>query len=297
MVADTTVVKIVEVGPRDGLQNEKTSFTLEQKKTFIELLVQAGHRHIEVGAFVNPKKVPQMADTKALVQMLKVPKQVQLSALVPNQRGFQDALEVRLKHIALFTAASDSFNKKNVGVSIEECLQSFSVLTQHVKANGMSLRAYVSCAFGCPFEGIVPQMKVVEVSERLVKLGVDEISISDTIGVATPEQVETLMSLLATKIPLAKIALHFHDTHGRALENVVAGFKQGVRVFDASSGGLGGCPFAPGAAGNLATEDLVDRLQDMSCTTGIDLQAQIEASRFVEEILHRRLPSSYLQDH
>ncbi len=288
-------IKIMEVGPRDGLQNESQSLTIEQRKKFIELLVAAGHKNIEVGAFVNPQKIPQMAGTKELAQSLKKISGVNYFTLVPNERGFRDAVDAGLSHIAVFTAASETFNQKNINTSIAGSLERFAVFIPEARKRKMFVRGYVSTCFGCPYEGEVNPKAVLKVTESLLKMGIHEISIGDTIGVANPRQVEKLTKSLLKLVGAKKLALHFHDTRGTALANILAGLQTGVRIFDSSSGGLGGCPYAPGAAGNVATEDLLYMLEGMGIETGINLEKHIQASAYIQSVLGKTLPSRYLQ--
>lgn len=287
-------VRIVEVGPRDGLQNENVNLTLDQKRQFIDLLIKAGHTDIEAGAFVNPQKVPQMANS---IELLKSFHQhaIRFWALVPNGRGFEDAKNSGVKSIAIFTAASDTFNKHNINATIEESLERFNEFVPEAKKLKFKIRGYISTSFGCPYEGKIKPEAVLKVTEKLLKLGVTEISIGDTIGVATPLEVKNLVKKLLKLTSVKKLALHFHDTRGVALANVLMGLQEGVRIFDSSSGGLGGCPYAPGASGNVATEDLLYMFHGMGIDTGVDLTKQVAASRYIESLLGRRLPSKYLQ--
>jgi len=288
-------VRIFEVGPRDGLQNESEVLTVEQKIQFISLLLAAGHKDIEAGAFVRPDKIPQMADTKNLLSRLPSAKNVNFWSLVPNERGYQDALASKVKNIAIFTAASETFNQKNINASIDESFERFKLFVPDAKKRKIKIRGYVSTAFGCPYEGKINPKVVLKVTERLVKLGCDELSIGDTIGVANPTQVHALAKKLLKIAGPKKLALHFHDTRGTALANILAGLEEGVRAFDSSSAGIGGCPYAPGAAGNVATDDLLYMLSEMGIETGINLKLQVKASEFVQRILGRKLPSKYLQ--
>jgi len=288
-------IKIMEVGPRDGLQNEPTSLSLEQKKIFIDLLVKAGHSDLEIGAFVNPQKIPQMAGTLDLARSLTRSPPTNFWALVPNDRGYQDARSAGIKHIAVFTAASETFNQKNINTSIDGSFKRFETFMPAAKKEKIRVRGYVSTCFGCPYEGKVNPKTVLKVTERLLKLGVNEISIGDTIGVANPAQVRALTKQLLKLTGPKKLALHFHDTRGTALANVLTGLETGVQIFDSSAGGLGGCPYAPGAAGNLATEDLLYMLHEMGLKTGVNLGWQVEAAQYVQKCLGRILPSRYLQ--
>ncbi len=291
-------VEIVEVGPRDGLQNEQQVFTVKQRQGLVLGLARAGLRRIEVGAFVSPRWVPQMADTGELVSELEdsaAAKDCRFSVLVPNPKGMELALKTRLKEVAIFGACSESFSQKNINCSIEESFSRFAEVLRMAKGQNIKVRGYLSTAFGCPYEGLVSEGQVVKLAERMLALGVYEVSIGDTIGVATPLQVTGLVNKLLKKIPPRKLALHFHDTRGTALANVYAGLQLGIGVFDSSLGGLGGCPYAQGASGNLATEDLVYMLSSMGIKTGVDLAALIELSRGFQAEVGHRLPSRVMQ--
>ncbi len=293
-------IKIVEVGPRDGLQNEKEILTVAQRKKYIELLMTAGHKYIEVGAFVRAEKIPQMQGTDLLFKelfALPLSKRagIDFSALVPNAKGFEQAVEAGVKSIVVFTAASESFNMKNINASIQESLDRFKDFIPQAKKLKMRVRGYVSTCFGCPYEGDVPEKRVLQVTEKLLALGVSEVSFGDTIGVANPKQVKSLSKKLITLAGVSKIALHFHDTRGTALANILEGLESGIQIFDASSAGLGGCPYAPGAAGNVATEDVLYMVHGMGYKTGVDLGLNVDASRYMEACLQRSLPSKYLQ--
>ncbi|MFO1519007.1 MAG: hydroxymethylglutaryl-CoA lyase [bacterium] len=288
-------VIITEVGPRDGLQNEKSNLSTVQKVQFVDALTDAGLQQIEVTSFVNPKWVPQMADAWEVYKKVHKKKDVRYIALVPNGKGMEKALTAHVQAIAVFTAATESFTRKNINMSIAESLDAFRPVIDAAKASNIWVRGYVSTCFGCPYEGPVSPQKVIEVAEKLLALGVDELSLGDTIGVATPNQVYELIPLLKRKCPLDKIALHFHDTRGTALSNVLAGLHSGVFKYDSSAGGLGGCPYAPGASGNLATEDLVYMLNGMKIQSGVDLDKLVAASQQMARALNRSLPSRYLQ--
>ncbi len=290
-------VQITEVGPRDGLQNEKGLVPTEQKVAFIEALVAAGVTRLEAGSFVSPKWVPAMADTAEIFQKLKRQAGVKYIALVPNLKGMEGAVASRVSDIAVFTAASETFTKKNINATIEESLANISQVAGEARKHSMWVRGYISTCFGCPYEGRVAPEQVLKVTRRLLEIGIDELSIGDTIGVATPNQVTALADLLKREIPLEKVALHFHDTRGTALANVLAGLNAGVAKFDSSAGGLGGCPYAPGASGNLATEDLLYMLNGMGLSTGLDLEKIVRASQGIAAALGRPLSSRYLQAH
>lgn len=300
-------VKIVDVGPRDGLQNEKITLNLEARLEFAERLAQAGVRFIELGAFVSPQWVPQMAGAAELMQAAfqrqRQPTsalgRAELSALVPNPRGMQEAMKADVKNVAIFASASEAFAKKNINCSIEESFQRFAqVMAMAREANQASagqerikVRGYLSMCFGCPFEGKVSEGQVVRLVKRLARLGVDEISIGDTIGVAHPTQVRSLVAKLIDAVGADRLAMHFHDTRGTALANILASLELGIRIFDSSLGGLGGCPYAPAATGNVATEDVVYMLHGMGYNTGIDLAALLPINKWMTEKIGHELPS------
>ena len=288
-------VKIVEVGPRDGLQNEKAIIPTEAKVDYITTLADAGLRVIEAGAFVSPKWVPQMADTDEVYRNIPKDPGVDYPVLVPNMKGLERAIDAGVKSIAIFTAASDTFNRRNINMSIDESFANYAPVTARALAERIRVRGYISTAFGCPYEGDVPPEKVLEVSARLLDLGCYEVSVGDTIGVGTPMQVQGVIGMLLQVIPAQKLAMHFHDTRGTALANTLAALEMGIGTFDASSGGLGGCPFAPGASGNLATEDLVYMLDRMAIETGVSLERLVAASSIVAPYLDHPLPGRYLQ--
>jgi isopropylmalate/homocitrate/citramalate synthase len=288
-------VRVVEVGGRDGLQNEAKVVSTDDKVGFLERLGAAGLETIEVGSFVRPDRIPQLTDTAEVFRRLTRRPGVRYVALVPNEKGLERALETGVRDIAIFTAASNTFNLKNINMTIDESIAAQRPVVERAKREGMWVRGYVSTCFGCPYEGKVAPERVRDVAVMLDAMGVDEISLGDTIGVATPRQVEAVVGLLLEKMAVAKLALHFHDTRGTALANVLAGLGAGVAVFDSSAGGLGGCPYAPGASGNLSTEDLLYMLDGMGVETGVSLDKVVEASRFIAKALGRDLPSRYLQ--
>lgn len=288
-------VSIVEVGPRDGLQNEPSPITTADKIAFVDQLSAAGHRVIEVAAFVSPKWVPQMADAAEVLAGITRRPGVRYSALVPNQAGLARAAAAGVTEIAIFAAASETFSRRNINQSIDESLRAYAAVTAEALAAGLAVRGYLSTCFGCPYEGPVAPAQVATIARRLRDLGVFEVAISDTIGVAHPGQVPRVLDAVAAGVPLEQVALHFHDTRGTALANVLAGLDYGVTTFDSSAGGLGGCPFAPGAAGNLATEDLLYMLDGLGVETGVDIALIAAASRAIESRLDHRLPSRYLQ--
>jgi hydroxymethylglutaryl-CoA lyase len=288
-------VTIVEVSPRDGLQNEAVTLCVDDRVALCELLIAAGLPVIEAGAFVSPKWVPQMADSDEVLRRLVSRAGVRLPALVPNRAGFDRARAAGVREIAVFTAASETFNRRNTNAGIDESFARFREFVPEARAEGLRVRGYVSTAFGCPFEGPVAPERVVDVARRLRELGCDEVSIGDTIGVAVPTQAADVFGRLAAELPRETLAAHFHDTRGTALANVLAALQEGVAVVDSSAGGIGGCPYAPGAAGNLATEDLVHMLEGMGIRTGVDIEAVARASRQLSQRLGRPLPSRWLQ--
>jgi hydroxymethylglutaryl-CoA lyase len=280
-------VTICEVGPRDGLQNEATPVSTEDKIRFCDLLSDAGVPILEATSFVSPKAVPQMADAGEVFRRIRKDPDRTYLVLVPNERGLDRAIAAGVRAIAVFTAASEAFAKANVRMTIDESVSTFANVVKRAKAEGMWVRAAISTAFGCPFQGEVPVADVVRVCEKLLALGVDELSVADTIGVGTPNQVFDVVEALRAAVPPEKLGLHFHDTRGTALANTLAALACGVGIFDTSAGGLGGCPFAPGATGNCATEDLVYMLHGMGIETGVDLAKLRAASRFISEKLGR----------
>jgi isopropylmalate/homocitrate/citramalate synthase len=288
-------VDVVEVGPRDGLQNEKVTIPTEAKIDYITALADAGLRTIEAGAFVSPKWVPQMADTAEVYRNIPKDPGVDYPVLVPNLKGLDRAIEAGVKSISIFTAASETFNKRNINMSIDESFENYAPVAVRARSEGMKVRGYVSTAFGCPYEGDVAPEKVLEVSARLLDLGCYEVSVGDTIGVGTPVQVQSVIGMLLQVIPSSKLAMHFHDTRGTALANTLSALDMGITTFDASSGGLGGCPYAPGASGNMATEDLIYMLEKMGIDTAVDLNRLVAASQIIAPYLDHPLPGRYLQ--
>jgi len=283
-------VRVYEVGPRDGLQNEKTPVPTDAKLRFIELLADAGLREIEATSLVSPRAVPQLADADELLARLERRAGVRYPVLVPNARGLERAVAAGVDAICVFTAATESFTQANIGMTIAESFEAFRPVLAEARERGWWRRGYVSTAFGCPYEGEVAASAVVAVARQLLELGVDELSIGDTIGVAGPADVRRVVgALLADGIGAERLAMHFHDTRGTALANVAAALELGIRTFDASTGGTGGCPYAPGAAGNLATEDLAYLLDREGLTHGLDLDALLAAARHVSEALGRDL--------
>lgn len=295
MSALPRAVRIVEVGPRDGLQNQRVAVPTATKLVWIERLARAGLREIEATSFVRPDRVPQLADAAAVAAGLPRVPGVLYSALVPNRKGLEGALAAGIDRIALFTAASETFCRENIGVGIAESIERFRELLGAAGGRELWVRGYVSTCFGCPYEGAVPPSRVVEVVEELLALGVDEIAVSDTIGVATPADIHRVLDALAPVLPVPATALHLHDTRGTALANVLAALGRGIATFDSAAGGLGGCPYAPGASGNLATEDLVYLLDGLGIGSGVDLAALIEASLWFEGELGSPLPGRVLR--
>jgi len=288
-------VTIVEVGPRDGLQNEHVRLEVADRIAYIDALSDSGLPVVESAAFVSPQRVPQMAGAADVLKGIARRPGIRYPVLVPNRKGLAAALEAGAGEIAVFAAASETFSRRNINAGIEESLDRYAEVIGEAARHRLRVRAYLSTAFGCPYEGAVPITRVVELTRRLFDLGADEVAVSDTIGVAHPGQVWDVLESLADSTPFESLALHFHDTRGTALANVLAGLQAGVRTFDASAGGLGGCPFAPGAAGNLATEDLVYMLNGLGIGTGVNLDGVVAASRLMEARLGRLLPSRYLQ--
>jgi hydroxymethylglutaryl-CoA lyase len=290
-------VTIYEVGPRDGLQNEARQVPTADKIRLVDALVASGIRNIEITSFVSPKWIPQLADSAEVARGVHRVPGVRMGALVPNKRGLDTALAAGMKEIAVFMSASETHNKKNVNKTIAETLAAFDEVVPHARSAGIAVRAYLSTCFGCPYEGDVDPERVVALTRQLVDMGVYQVSISDTIGVANPRQVEDVLGRLLASHPAAALAVHFHDTQGAALANCLVALTLGITTIDASAGGLGGCPYAPGASGNLATEDVVAMLHAMGIRTGIDLDKLIEASRTVGTFVGHDLPSKYLKAH
>ena len=285
-------VRIYEVGPRDGLQNESVAIPLETKVEFIDRLAAAGLREIEATSFVSPRAIPQLADADALLPRLSHTPAVRYPILVPNERGMARAEAAGANALAVFTAATDAFTERNIGMTVDESLAAFEPVLRRASDLGWWRRAYVSTAFGCPYTGAVDPHRAVDVAQRLLDLGVDEVCFGDTIGVGVPSQVAVLTgAAVQAGIRLDQVAYHFHDTRGTALANVQAGLDAGIRCFDSSTGGTGGCPYAPGAAGNLATEDLVYLLDASGFEHGVDLHGVLDAARFIATALGRPLAS------
>jgi hydroxymethylglutaryl-CoA lyase len=291
----TKRVTIVEVGPRDGLQNEHASVSTADKIRFVDLLSAAGLPVIEVSAFVSPKWVPQMADAEAVFAGITRRPGTRYTALVPNTPGLERAMKAGVAEVAIFAASTETFSRKNINQSIVASLATYKDVCDRARGAGLRVRAYLSTAFGCPYEGSVSPDVVSELVGKLLDLGVFEVAVSDTIGVANPAQVDRVLERVLARTPADRIALHFHDTRGTALANVLAALPFGITTFDASAGGLGGCPYAPGAAGNLATDDLMYLLDGLGIETGVSLAGLSEASAFIGQRLDHPLPSRYAQ--
>jgi hydroxymethylglutaryl-CoA lyase len=284
-------VRIVEVGPRDGLQNESRPIPTQAKIAFVDALSVAGYEEIEVSAFVAPKRVPQLADAEQVFAAIRRREGTVYSALVPNEAGMERALAARVGKIAVFTAASETFNRKNINASIDESIERFRPVAAAARAAKLPVRGYVSTAFWCPYEGKIEPAAVAAVAKRLLDLGVEEISIGDTIGKAVPAEVHALLDVLLDTLTQDSLAMHFHDTYGTAVANALAAYERGITTFDASAGGVGGCPFAPGAAGNVATEDLAWALSRSGASLSLDLERVHAASDVLASALGRPLRS------
>lgn len=280
-------VTLVEVGPRDGLQNEATPLTVQDKVNFIQSLANTGLRYIEAGSFVSPKWVPQMAGSGAVLGAVERQKGVTYAALTPNMRGFDDAISANVDEIAIFAAATESFSQKNINCSISESLARFEPIMAAAKKAKLPVRGYVSCVLGCPYEGEVEPEKVAQVASELYQMGCREISLGDTLGTGTPQATRLLIEAVSIKIPREHIAGHFHDTYGQALANIYASLLEGISVFDSSVAGLGGCPYAKGASGNVATEDVLYMLQGLGIETGVNLEALIQVGNRMSQRLRR----------
>lgn len=287
-------IRLVEVGPRDGLQNEKTIITTQDKFTFIEMLIAAGVRSLETTSFVRAEKIPQMSDGVELSRLLRPylnEKELELFALVPNQIGLQKAVDSHLRHIAVFTATSETFNKKNINATIEESLLRIRPVIAEANSKGMKTRGYISTVFGCPYEGKTSLDKMLYLIDELKKLNCVEISLGDTIGVGHPDQVVEVINSLRAHHDLDYFSMHFHDTRGTALANILASLREGITCFDASAGGLGGCPYAVGSSGNVATEDVLYMLHSMGYQTGINFDKLFKASQFILKLLGKESSS------
>ena len=280
-----TAVKMVEVGPRDGLQNEPTTVPTALKIEFIDRLSQTGLKRIEVGAFVSPRMIPQMADSREVIEGIQKAPGVCYDTLVPNMKGFDQALAAGIKEIEVFGAASESFSQKNINCSIAESLERFAPVCEAAKANGIRVRGAVSCVLGCPYEGEIAPRMVADVAAKLYEMGCYEIALGDTIGTGAPEKAKRMLEAVAGHVPVAKLAAHFHDTYGQALANIYAVMEEGVAVLDSSVAGLGGCPYAKGATGNVASEDVLYMLNGLGIETGVDFDRLVDAGRFISEAL------------
>ena len=280
-------VSIVEVGPRDGLQNEKQIVSADDKVTLVNMLSKTGLKRIEAGSFVSPKWVPQMADSGAVFENISRAQSIQYSALTPNLKGLEAALEAGVNEVAVFGAASESFSQKNINCSIAESLHRFEPVIELAKTRNIPVRGYVSCVMGCPYEGEISPSAVANVSKTLLDMGCYEISLGDTIGTGTPGATKLLLDEVLKHIPVSVTAAHFHDTYGQALVNLYTALEYGVATIDSAVSGLGGCPYAKGASGNVATEDVVYMLNGMGISSGVDMQQLLATSQFVEKLLNR----------
>ena len=282
----TAAVRIVEVGPRDGLQNEKTPISVEARIAFSKALIAAGLNTVEVGAFVSPKAIPQMVGSDDVLRGLK-DVDAELHVLVPNEKGYDAAKASGAKVIAVFASASEGFSRANINCSVAESIERFRPVIERARSDNIRVRGYISCVLGCPFDGEVSVKAVVDVAKTLHGLGCYEISLGDTIGTGTPSQARGLLRAVAAELPREEISMHFHDTYGQALANLYAGLEEGVRVIDSAAGGLGGCPYAPGATGNVATEDVVYMLEGMGVSTGVNMDRLLAATNTVSALLGR----------
>jgi len=280
-------VRIVEVGPRDGLQNEKTPVSVADRVAFIEALVGAGLHTVEVGAFVSPKAIPQMIGSDEVLRGVSHIAGAEFHVLVPNLKGYEAARAAGAKVIAVFASASEGFSRANINCSVAESIDRFRPVVARARADGIKVRGYVSCVLGCPFDGEVKPQAVVDVAKTLWDLGCYEVSLGDTIGVGTPIKARHLLRAVAGDVPMANLAMHFHDTYGQALANLYAGLEEGCRVIDSAAGGLGGCPYAPGATGNVATEDVVYMLEGMGVATGVEMSKLVAATNEISRLIGR----------
>ena len=288
-------VSIYEVSPRDGLQNESAHVTTDGKRRLVEALVAAGLRRVEITSFVSPKWIPQLADAEELATSLHAPEGVTFSALVPNEKGLERAISAGMREVAVFLSASETHNRKNIAKGVDETLALYRDVVAEAKKHGLRVRAYVSTVWGCPYEGAIDPRRALAITRELVAMGCYQVSLGDTIGVGTPRQTADIVGMFLAELPREAIALHFHDTRGTALANVLVGLELGIRDFDSSIAGVGGCPYAPGAAGNVATEDLAYMLDGMGVKTGVDLEKLVDAGRVAEALLRRPLPGKVHQ--
>ena len=280
-------LRIVEVGPRDGLQNEKTPVGVADRIAFIEALLGAGLRTVEVGAFVSPKAIPQMVNSDAVLRGVDHHPDAEFHVLVPNEKGYEAARAAGAKVIAVFASASEGFSRANINCSVAESIERFKPVVERARADGVRVRGYISCVLGCPFDGEVKPRAVAAVADALWDLGCYEVSLGDTIGVGTPLKARQLLRAVAGTVPISGLAMHFHDTYGQALANLYAGMEEGCRMIDSAAGGLGGCPYAPGATGNVATEDVVYMLEGMGIATGVDMAKLLAATNAVSRLIGR----------
>jgi hydroxymethylglutaryl-CoA lyase len=283
----SAAIRLVEVGPRDGLQNEKTPVSVAARIGFIEALIGAGLHTVEVGAFVSPKAIPQMVNSDQVLRGVNHHPDSEFHVLVPNEKGFEAARGAGAGVIAVFASASEGFSRANINCSVAESIERFKPVIARAKADGIRVRGYVSCVLGCPFDGEIRPQAVVDVARALWDLGCYEVSLGDTIGVGTPVKARQLLRAVAGAVPMAGLAMHFHDTYGQALANLYAGMEEGARVIDSAAGGLGGCPYAPGATGNVATEDVVYMLEGMGIATGVDMAKLVDASNEISRLIGR----------
>ncbi|WP_286917680.1 MULTISPECIES: hydroxymethylglutaryl-CoA lyase [Pseudomonas] len=284
-------VRIVEVGPRDGLQNEQGQVRAEDKVALVDALVAAGLRHVEVGSFVSPRWVPQMADSTAVFAAIARAPGVTYAALTPNLQGFEAAIAAGASEVAVFAAASESFSQRNINCSIAQSLQRFEPVLAAAVAHGIKVRGYVSCVLGCPYEGDIAPERVRDVGDAMLQMGCYELSLGDTLGIGTPGAARRLIDTVAQRVPRGQLAGHFHDTYGQAVANIYACLLEGVQVFDSSVAGLGGCPYAPGASGNVATEDVLYLLHGLGISTGVDLERVVQAGQAIMLALGRQSAS------
>jgi len=284
----SNAIRIIEMGPRDGLQNEKTPVGVADRIAFVERLVEAGLRTVEVGAFVSPKAIPQMVGSDEVLRgVSRIAADAEFHVLVPNEKGYAAARGAGAKVVSVFAAASEGFSRANINCSIAESIERFKPVLARAKADGVPVRGYISCVLGCPFDGEIQPKAVADVAKKLWDLGCYEISLGDTIGVGTPLKAKHMLRAVAGHVPVAKLAMHFHDTYGQALANLYAGMEEGVQVIDSAAGGLGGCPYAPGATGNVATEDVVYMLEGMGIRTGVDLDKLVAATNEITALIGR----------
>ncbi|HZG59969.1 MAG TPA: hydroxymethylglutaryl-CoA lyase [Anoxybacillus sp.] len=288
-------VTIKEVGPRDGLQNEKTFIETKDKIAWINQLSQTGLTYIEITSFVHPKWIPQLADAAEVAAKIEKIQGVTYAALVPNLKGLEGALAANVDEVSVFMSASETHNQKNINKSIAQTFPVLEEVVLQAKKSGKTVRGYISTVFGCPYEGAIDVEQVIKVADKLFEMGIDELSLGDTIGVANPRQVQEVLEELLKRFPKEQLAMHFHNTRGTALANVLASLEMGITTFDSALGGLGGCPYAPGASGNLATDDLLYMLDGMDIATGVQMEQLVKAALFIQEKIGRKLNSHYLQ--